>query len=97
MHQFNFLTESLTNINNVEGSIITLIENECYEGTQLLPETIRLLATKKINQDKIVLRRQIGQGHFGKVFKGNLHMRIRNIFLRYKRKLNALKINCNYI
>ena len=49
-----------------------MTDNDLYESAQLLSaDTLNLLGSKTIEQDRIRLLQQIGQGNFGKVFKGN--------------------------
>ena len=51
-----------------------MTENDLYESAQLLSaDTLNLLGGgggKAIDRDRITLVCQIGQGNFGKVFKG---------------------------
>ena len=53
----------------------SMTENDLYESAQLLSaDTLGLLGGggKAIDRDRIQLVGQIGQGNFGKVFKGKL-------------------------
>ena len=50
----------------------TMTENDLYESAQLLSvDTLNLLGCKEIlEQKRVILDRQIGEGNFGRVFKG---------------------------
>ena len=50
----------------------TMTENDLYESAQLLSaDTLNLIGCKAIlEQERVVIERQIGAGNFGKVYKG---------------------------
>ena len=49
-----------------------MTENDLYESAQLLSaDTLNLIGCKAIlEQERVVIERQIGAGNFGKVYKG---------------------------
>lgn len=55
-----------------EGGLKTMTENDLYESAQLLSaDTLNLIGCKAVlDQERVVLERQIGAGNFGKVYKG---------------------------
>ena len=53
------------------GSRIRMTENDLYESTKLLSsDTMNLLGSKMIERERITLKNQVGQGNFGRVFRG---------------------------
>jgi hypothetical protein len=49
----------------------SMTDNDLYESAQLLSvDTLSLLGSKAVEQDRIAIKEKIGQGNFGKVFRG---------------------------